>query len=125
MRSFFHQRVLTSAKMNFLKIPKREMDIIFLFLVPVCFSNTIVDLYETLFENYNTVKMIYLLMGKVNHQFRIFLHWTQMTSFHQSTFQSMLTGYQKSKLPNLRQALIQVYDSYNMKVILMKGHEYH
>ena len=110
MRSFFHQRVLTSAKMNFLKIPKREMDIIFLFLVPVCFSNTIVDLYETLFENYNTVKMIYLLMGKINHQFRIFLHWTQMTSFHQSTFQSMWTGYQKSKLPNLRQALIKVYE---------------
>ena len=110
MRSFFHQRVLTSAKMNFLKIAKREMDIMFLFLVPVCFSNTIVDLYETLFENYNTVKMIYLLMGKINHQFRIFLHWTQMTSFHQSTFQSMWTGYQKSKLPNLRQALIKVYE---------------
>ena len=110
MRSFFHQRVLTSAKMNFLKIPKREMDIMFLFLVPVCFSNTIVDLYETLFETYNKVKMIYLLMGKVNHQFRIFLHWTQMTSFHQSTFQSMWTGYQKSKLPNLRQALTQVYE---------------
>ena len=82
----------------------------FLFLVPVYFSNTIVDLYETLFETYNKVKMIYLLMGKVNHQFRIFLHWTQMTSFHQSTFQSMWTGYQKSKLPNLRQALIKVYE---------------
>ena len=26
-----------------------------------------------------------------------------MTSFHQSTFQLMWTGYQKSKLPNLRQ----------------------
>ena len=74
MRSFFLQRVLTSAKLNFLKIPNREMDLILPFLISVCFSNPIADLYETLFENYNKVVMNYSLIGKNKPSFSIFLH---------------------------------------------------
>ena len=62
MRSFFLQRVLTSANVNFLKLPQREMDLILPFLISVCFSNPIADLYGTLFENYN--KVVYSLIGK-------------------------------------------------------------